>query len=319
MPLSPHGGAISTRGKPTRSAAAVFASAVMLSACFVHRHPEQMAPAQSPERDSLLLADAHRSDSPPSASSFSPDAVYLRAGASIVFGRANVMSLLAAPGARQVSTTWQPLGGGISLDAMSGYTFGIAATSDATLGSPRIARYIAFWNRQSGAPWTIAAYAEVGASAPTMVGAASASIDGPGPAMSPAARRAAAAIASADSDFADAAAVNGTALAFSNAAADDAVIFGGPEIIIGPRGIKDFFEAQPGTSLSWHPVYAYAAASADLGFSVGESIATSRGQSGAAVQRFGKYLTVWRRQPDRAWKFVVDGGNARPSPVEKLP
>jgi ketosteroid isomerase-like protein len=307
----------STRRGMIRTAVAASASVVLLLGCFVHRHPEQMAPAQSPERDTLLLVDARRADASSTASLFSENAVYLRAGAPIVFGRANVTSLLATTG-RPGSTVWQPLGGGTSLDALSGYTFGISVSSE-TASSPRIARYIAFWNRQRGAAWQIAAYVEVGAPSSTVVGLASTPPDVPRPTMSAAARRASAAIASADSEFADAAAVNGTALAFSNAAADDAVIFGGPEIIIGPRGIRDYFEALPGTSLSWHPVYAFAAPSGDLGFSVGESIATSRGQSGAAVQRFGKYLTIWRRQPDREWKFVIDGGNARPSPVDKVP
>ena len=72
---------------------------------------------------------------------------------------------------------------------------------------------------------------------------------------------------------------------------------------------------QRGTSLTWQPVYALAAASGDLGFSIGESVATSLGPSGAAVQRFGKYLTVWRKQQNGDWKFVVDGGSSRPSPV----
>ena len=44
-------------------------------------------------------------------------------------------------------------------------------------------------------------------------------------------------------------------------------------------------------------------------------VSTSRGPTGAAAQRFGKYLTVWRKEPNGTWKFVVDGGNSRPSPV----
>ena len=25
-----------------------------------------------------------------------------------------------------------------------------------------------------------------------------------------------------------------------------------------------------------------------------------------------KYLTIWQRQPDGSWKYITDGGNARP-------
>ena len=36
--------------------------------------------------------------------------------------------------------------------------------------------------------------------------------------------------------------------------------------------------------------------------------------NGTVVQRFGKYLTIWRKQPGGEWRFVVDGGNLSPTP-----
>jgi ketosteroid isomerase-like protein len=119
----------------------------------------------------------------------------------------------------------------------------------------------------------------------------------------------------ADSLFADEASLFGLARGFSAAIADDGVIFGSPELVVGPRAAHEFFERRRGVSMSWQPRYAVAAASGDLGFTLGEAVATSRGPSGAAVQRFTKYLTVWRKDPNGRWRFVVDGGNARPSPV----
>ena len=59
-------------------------------------------------------------------------------------------------------------------------------------------------------------------------------------------------------------------------------------------------------------LYAAVAGSRDLGYTIGEYTSTGRGPTGAAVQRFGKYLTVWKRQPNGSWKFVVDGGNGSP-------
>jgi ketosteroid isomerase-like protein len=54
-------------------------------------------------------------------------------------------------------------------------------------------------------------------------------------------------------------------------------------------------------------VAAQIAPSGDLGCTVGEAqIAT--------LKRYSKYLTIWRRQADGSWKFVADGGNARPAP-----
>jgi ketosteroid isomerase-like protein len=59
--------------------------------------------------------------------------------------------------------------------------------------------------------------------------------------------------------------------------------------------------------LEWVPVAANIAASGDLGCTVGEALVRARGS-------YSKYLTIWKRQPDGAWKFVADGGNARPAP-----
>jgi hypothetical protein len=56
-------------------------------------------------------------------------------------------------------------------------------------------------------------------------------------------------------------------------------------------------------------VDAGAAASADLGFTVG--VATYVASPGASPRR-SKYLTVWALQRDGSWRYLVDGGNALP-------
>src|SRR5205823_4682720 len=98
-----------------------------------------------------------------------PDAAFLRAGVPPVFGREGVRRLLAASvpesGASSGGAiTWQPLGGGVSRDGRSGYTFGVTSRFPMSRTGFRIERYIAFWQRDAGnaAPWRIAAYAEIG-------------------------------------------------------------------------------------------------------------------------------------------------------------
>ncbi|MGH2669664.1 MAG: hypothetical protein ACRDH5_11225, partial [bacterium] len=59
--------------------------------------------------------------------------------------------------------------------------------------------------------------------------------------------------------------------------------------------------------LDWKPLAAEIAGSGDLGCTVGEA-SVQPGRS------YSKYLTIWRRHRDGSWKFVMDGGNARPAP-----
>lgn len=54
--------------------------------------------------------------------------------------------------------------------------------------------------------------------------------------------------------------------------------------------------------LFWWPAFAGIARSGDLGFTTGVVSAD------AARTPRGHYFTVWRRQPDGAWKWIYDGG-----------
>jgi ketosteroid isomerase-like protein len=106
----------------------------------------------------------------------------------------------------------------------------------------------------------------------------------------------------------------GTGRAFGEFAAETAQIFSAPgELITGPRAISESFGGSDDkTSLVWHPVAGEVAKSGDLGFTVGNAVFNGLRADGAAVTRYSKYLTVWRKQRDGSWKYVVDGGSARP-------
>lgn len=120
------------------------------------------------------------------------------------------------------------------------------------------------------------------------------------------------AFARADLDFARMAGDSGAPAAFAHFAAPDAVTFvASGEINIGPSNIRArMMEGRPGAQWRWRPVLSFAAASADLGATIGE--AEIRVPGGPSF--YSKYLSVWQRQPDGTLKFVVDGGNARPGP-----
>ena len=300
----------------------VIPAAVLLFGCRLHQRAAAPEPVRGPARDSLLRFDRARGDSvgargPTEAilAVLSPEVVYLRAGVPPVYGLESVRALMAAGTAQAITSIgWQPVGGGVSDDLGSGYTYGVAARVTRS-GSPiSFDRYVAFWQRVGSQPWRILAYAEIDAPAATEAPLSADMVTPPTRSLPKAMAEATARVVAADSAFADLGYRMGAAHAFSNTAAADGVVFGPTYFVIGPQEIQSYFSSQARDgSLTWRPVFGTIAGSRDLGFTIGEYISTGRGPSGAVVQRFGKYLTVWKRQSNGSWKFVVDGGNATPT------
>jgi ketosteroid isomerase-like protein len=247
------------------------------------------------------------------------DVVFLRAGAPIVYGREAARRLLEAnQPAAGTTLTWQPLGGELSGDHRSAYTYGVAARVSKE-GEPNLdlARYIAFWKRDGSvgamSGWRITAYSDVSTAQAPAANPTPEDVAQPVRQLSKRAAELTAKLRTTDSAFSDLADRMGLAEAFGTYAAPDGAILSEGELVIGPRALRDFFAAtNGGLALTWQPMFSDVAASEDLAFTVGDYIATLRGPSGAAVQRFGKYMTVWKRQRDGSWKFVMDGGSSRP-------
>lgn len=299
----------------------------LLASCLAHRGSTPPAPLRSATRDSLLAADITRGTEATrlglgtAASAWLDSAVvYLRSGAPIVYGRMAAITVLVAGAPERATYAWRPLGGAVSRDGRAGYTFGVSATSAPNVdGTPtlRLDHYIAFWRRGDDNSWRISAYADIGgppppagASLPTTELPTSREVP-PGP-RADAVRR----VRAADSAFALAADLQGTGEAFAEFVAPQGGVFAGSELVTGMAAVRALYDEQQraGGTLNWRPVFADAAASRDLGMTVGEYVFTGRGGNGSVVQRFGKYLTVWQAQPNGDWRFVIDGGNASPTP-----
>jgi ketosteroid isomerase-like protein len=62
-------------------------------------------------------------------------------------------------------------------------------------------------------------------------------------------------------------------------------------------------------NLSWEPFRAEASKSGDLGYTIGNWKLAEKD-----TVLYGNYYTVWKKQKDGKWKFVVDGGNNTPPP-----
>lgn len=96
--------------------------------------------------------------------------------------------------------------------------------------------------------------------------------------------------------------------------ADDATAFpSGEPLIHGKQALREYYGAAifatPGLTIDWRPVKADAAASGDLGYTIGTAEFRFPDKDGKLVTRPGKYLTVWKKQPGGQWKVVADLGN----------
>jgi len=89
-------------------------------------------------------------------------------------------------------------------------------------------------------------------------------------------------------------------------AAPDAVKASDSGYVFGPSEIsKQFGPPPPGfNGIEWKPDRGTVSRSGDLGFTNGPI--WRRGTSGELIPTTRRYFTIWRRQADGSWKYVVD-------------
>ena len=115
----------------------------------------------------------------------------------------------------------------------------------------------------------------------------------------------------ADQAFAKLSADSGAVAAFSMYLADDAVQMpSGAAPITGRESIVEAMSSGPDVTLLWEPKHAEIAVSGELGWTWGVYEARFTSDEGEEVSSDGKYLNVWRKQDDGAWKVIVDMGNS---------
>jgi ketosteroid isomerase-like protein len=106
----------------------------------------------------------------------------------------------------------------------------------------------------------------------------------------------------------------GRIAAFAHYAAPGALMFrpGGPPIE-GVDAIRSSMARQGPGNLTWAPHAASVASSGDLGYTWGD-YTFSPGDTHKVYT--GTYVSIWRRQGDGHWKWVVDIGNPGPEAAE---
>lgn len=114
-------------------------------------------------------------------------------------------------------------------------------------------------------------------------------------------------------EFAKLSQIKGVSAAFSAYFAEDSILLphnGNP--VSGKDAIVKYLG--DGFTLAWKPLRAEVAKSGDIGYTYGTAETRWIDKDGKPQVRYGKYMSVWRKQPDGAWKVIVDMGNDSPAP-----
>ena len=130
----------------------------------------------------------------------------------------------------------------------------------------------------------------------------------------PSAAEAAATLLRTDRDFAADSVVRGTPAAFASYSAEAVVNLpaNGP-VTTTKEALLARLANMGDTVLTWEPQRSEVTDNGQMGFTWGTWALRQGGANGAARSQ-GKYLNVWRREPDGTWKAVVDIANTASPP-----
>lgn len=83
--------------------------------------------------------------------------------------------------------------------------------------------------------------------------------------------------------------------------------------VIGKKLVEAKWAGKEDTKgISWKPIRVEASTAGDFGYTFGYWKFIMKDTT-----LYGNYCTVWKKQKDGSWKFVFDGGNSTPKPLDK--
>ena len=102
--------------------------------------------------------------------------------------------------------------------------------------------------------------------------------------------------------------------AFAAWFADDAVtLSNGKAAVVGHAAIAASATWNPEQyQLLWTPEGARMSPSGDMGFTWGHYEGISKDRDGTPIRNSGRYMTIWKKQPDGSWKVALDASNDAP-------
>jgi ketosteroid isomerase-like protein len=124
-------------------------------------------------------------------------------------------------------------------------------------------------------------------------------------------------VAAMEDAFCAMAQTHGLLAAFQHFAAPDvAFIDTDPRQWRGPAAVLERIGPdQPGVKLTWSASFTDVSDDGTLGYNYGRYEWRHTGADGKESVHTGWFLTIWKRQPDGSWKYVMDNGAPdRPAP-----
>ncbi|WP_263358304.1 YybH family protein [Acidicapsa ligni] len=112
--------------------------------------------------------------------------------------------------------------------------------------------------------------------------------------------------------------------AFATWFAEDGVSLGNGQAAVHGRDAiaKQATWSPKDYQLVWTPTDAEMSATGDMGYTWGHYEGRSHDADGNSKVTSGRYLTIWRKQPDGSWKVVLDASSDEPAGADdccKLP
>jgi len=128
------------------------------------------------------------------------------------------------------------------------------------------------------------------------------------------------ALREADAAFAKLAQKQGAAQAFYQFLAPGAtVLLPDAQPLEGREVVRVHLRAAAETVLNWQPSWTEISESGDLGYTWGTFEWSSKSADGKPQHIDGKYLSVWKKQPEGSWRIVLHASNSSPPNARNLP
>ena len=98
---------------------------------------------------------------------------------------------------------------------------------------------------------------------------------------------------------------------------DDAFVLPpGLPAVVGKVALREYIKSSlqiPGFRITWTSTDVTFSPDAKLAYMFGRSALTMNAPDGTPMTTRGRGITIWRREPDREWRCVVDIWNAEPA------